>query len=82
MPRSKAPDGSSETLHAPTAEQIRSRRLEAGLTQTEAAELVHTTCRTWQQWEADESSVTHRQMHRAFWELFLRKTLDGKVELV
>jgi putative transcriptional regulator len=58
----------------PTANEVKARRLAVGLTQTEAAELVHTKCRTWQQWEASEDSVTHRQMHPAFWELFVIKT--------
>ena len=45
--------------------EIRAAREAAGITQTVAAELVHTTCRTWQQWEAGD-----RKMHPAFWELF------------
>ena len=40
----------------------------AGLTQTAAAMLVHTTCRVWQQWEAGD-----RKMHPAFFELFTLK---------
>lgn len=36
--------------------------------QTFCAALVHTTIRTWQQWETDD-----RRMHPAFWELFERK---------
>lgn len=54
-------------------EEIKSARLTAGLSQTAAAELVHTTCRVWQQWEAGD-----RRMHPAFWELFLLKTASGK----
>jgi len=53
----------------PTPEQIKAKREAAGLTQTEAGALVHTTCRTWQQWEAGD-----RGMHPAFWELFTIKT--------
>ena len=41
----------------------------AGLSQTAAGALLHTTCRTWQQWEAGD-----RRMHPAFWELFLLKS--------
>ncbi len=58
----------------PTPEEIRTARQAANLTQTQAAELLHTSCRTWQQWEAPEASSTHRSMHRAFWELFVLKT--------
>jgi DNA-binding transcriptional regulator YiaG len=49
----------------PSPAAIREAREQADLTQTEAAALVHTTCRTWQQWEAGD-----RKMHPAFWELF------------
>jgi DNA-binding transcriptional regulator YiaG len=49
----------------PTPEQVRAAREAARLTQTQAAALVHTTCRTWQQWEAGD-----RRMHPTFWELF------------
>jgi DNA-binding transcriptional regulator YiaG len=48
---------------------IRATREAAGLSQTAAGAIVHTTCRTWQQWEAGD-----RRMHPAFWELFLLKT--------
>lgn len=49
----------------PTPEQIKEARRKVGLTQTQAGALVHTTVRTWQQWEAGD-----RRMHPAFWELF------------
>ena len=52
----------------PTPAQIRAARQEAGLTQTQAAAMVHTTCRVWQQWEAGD-----RKMHPAFWELWCIK---------
>lgn len=54
---------------SPTSEQVRAARQSAGLTQTAAGELIHCSLRTWQQWEAG-----HREMHPAFWELFLMKT--------
>lgn len=57
----------------PTPAEIRTARDAAGLTQTAAAELVFTTCRTWQQWEAEEGTTGHRRMHPAFWELFRLK---------
>lgn len=53
----------------PRPDDIRAAREAAGLTQTAAASLVHTKCRTWQQWEAGD-----RHMHPAFWELFKIKT--------
>ena len=49
----------------PSPTLIRATRKERGLTQTAAAALVHTTCRTWQQWEAGD-----RRMHPGFWALF------------
>lgn len=52
----------------PTPEEVRTAREVAGLTQTQAGALVHTTCRAWQQWEAGD-----RRMHPAFWELFQHK---------
>lgn len=54
----------------PSPAEIRSARLGAGLTQTEAAEQVYVLCRSWQQWEAGD-----RKMHPAFWELFRLKTV-------
>lgn len=52
----------------PTSAEIISARVSAGLTQTQAAELVHSSLRTWQQWEADD-----RGMHPGLWELFTIK---------
>ena len=49
----------------PTAQQIKAARESAGLTQTQAAELVFSSTRAWQQWEAQD-----RGMHLAFWALF------------
>lgn len=54
----------------PSPEDIKAaREAIAGLTQTAAADLVHSTCRAWQQWEAGD-----RRMHPAMWELFKIKT--------
>jgi len=49
----------------PSPKEIAAAREAAGLTQTEAGELIHASLRTWQQWEAGD-----RRMHPAFWELF------------
>jgi DNA-binding XRE family transcriptional regulator len=60
----------------PKPKEVISLRLDAGLSQTAAAEMVHTSCRTWQQWEAEEGSAGHRRMHPAFWELFRIKVRE------
>ena len=52
----------------PTPTQIRAARDRAGLTQTQAAELIHSTLRTWQDWEAGIAA-----MHPGLWELFRLK---------
>ena len=54
---------------SPTPSEIRSVREAVGLTQTEAATLIHGTMRAWQQYEAGE-----RMMHAGLWELFTTKT--------
>lgn len=63
----------------PKPAQIKAAREAAGLTQTAAAELVYSTLRTWQDWEAEGD--TNRRMHPGLWELWLLKTAhlrDGK----
>jgi len=47
---------------------VRAARDAAGLTQTQAAELVHSTLRRWPEWEAGK----HR-MHPGLFELFVLK---------
>lgn len=59
-------------MTTPTPDQIRHARDAAGLTQTQAAVVVHSKLRTWQQWEAGD-----RQMHPGLWELFAIKTRDS-----
>ena len=49
----------------PSPADILSGRVAAGLTQSEAAALVHGSLRAWQQWEAGD-----RRMHPGLWELF------------
>jgi len=51
-------------MNNPSPQQVRQLRKDAGLTQTQAAALVHTSLRAWQQWEAGD-----RKMHPAFFEL-------------
>lgn len=64
--RSKAKRHSSAS---PTPAEIRAAREAAGLTQTDAAELIYSTLSAWQRWEQAE-----RAMHPALWELFRIKT--------
>ncbi|NHO55018.1 helix-turn-helix domain-containing protein [Acetobacter estunensis] len=53
----------------PEPETVRAAREEAGLTQAEAAQLVHATLNAWQKWESGD-----RKMQAATWELFQIKT--------
>lgn len=52
----------------PTPDAIKAARAAAGLTQAAAAILLHTSLRSYQQWEAGD-----RRMHPAFWELLTIK---------
>jgi len=56
---------------APTPEQVKEARLRAGLSQAQAAEMVHSLTRSWQRWESGA-----RGMHPAFWELFQIKARE------
>ena len=53
----------------PAPAEISAAREAAGLSQTAAAELIHSTLRTWQDWEAGIA-----RMHPGLWELFNSKT--------
>lgn len=53
----------------PTPENIKSARTVAGLTQNEAAQVVHVNLRTWQKYEAG-----NQKMMPGLYELFLIKT--------
>lgn len=57
----------------PTAAEVRAAREAAGLTQAQAAALVHASVRNWQQWEQKEGANV-RSMHPGLWELFRIKT--------
>lgn len=52
-------------MQSPAPAEIKTAREQAGLTQTQAAQLVHGTMRSWQDWEGGK-----RKMHPAIWELF------------
>lgn len=55
-------------INPPSPAEIRAAREAAGLTQSQAAALVHSGLRSWQQWESGG-----RKMHPAFWELVRAK---------
>ena len=57
----------------PSPTEVRAAREAAGLTQAQAAALVHASPRNWQQWEQTEGSNA-RRMHPGLWELFIVKT--------
>lgn len=63
----------------PTPAQVRRAREDAGLTLEQAGELVHTSWRTFQNWEADKDMPEHRRMHPATWELFQVKIAARKL---
>lgn len=54
---------------SPKPNEIVAARERVGLTQSEAAKVIHSTLRAWQRWEGAE-----RDMHPAFFELFQIKT--------
>jgi putative transcriptional regulator len=62
------PNRSKSGAANPKPETIRATRDAAGLTQTEAASLIHGTMRAWQEYEAG-----NRRMHPGLWELFCMK---------
>lgn len=53
----------------PSPDEIAALREQCQLTKAQAAELVHSSERTWDQWEGNT-----KRMHPAVWELFQRKT--------
>ena len=57
----------------PSPTEVRAAREAAGLTQAQAAALVHASLRNWQQWEQKEGANA-RRMHPGLWELFRIKT--------
>jgi len=52
-------------MNKPTPAEITKARMDAGLTQTQAATLIYKTLRAWQHWEANK-----RKMDPALWELW------------
>lgn len=56
-------------MEKPTPEEVKAARIEAGLKQREAADLVHVTLRAWQTWEEGSRAIS-----LTAWELFKIKT--------
>jgi DNA-binding transcriptional regulator YiaG len=69
---------SQSTARNPTAAEVRAARETAGLTQAEAAELIYSTLRAWQNWEADGGEEA-RRMHPGLFELFVLKTKHPEI---
>lgn len=57
----------------PTPQEIKEARADAGLTQQQAANLVHVSLNAWQKWEGGQVKI-----NQAAWELFLLKTRKEK----
>ncbi len=64
------------TARNPSPCEIRAAREAAGLTQAQAAGLVHASLRNWQQWEQSEGP-SMRRMHPGLWELFRIKSASA-----
>jgi putative transcriptional regulator len=58
---------------SPKPAEIIAAREAAGLTQTEAAELIYATLHAWQKWEAPAGAENARAMNPALWELWRQK---------
>jgi hypothetical protein len=56
-------------MESPSQEKIQEGRSASALSQTAAAELIYSTKRTWQDWEAGKA-----KMPPGLWELFMLKT--------
>lgn len=56
-------------MNNPTPEQVKQARLNAGLTQAQAAAVIYKKLLAWQRYESGD-----RSMDAAYWELFLIKT--------
>ncbi len=65
--------GEGKLMQSPAPTEIRAARERAGLTQTQAAQLVHGTMRAWQEWESG-----NRKMNPGLWELFNIKINEEK----
>lgn len=66
-----------EALTPPTTDQISAAREQSGLTQLQAAALVHVDIRSWRRWELGERAV-----NLAAWELFLLRSHQHPTHVV
>ena len=64
-------------MRSPTPEQIKKSRLNAGLTQAQAAEVIHKRILAWQRYESGD-----RSMDCALYELFMLKTGQMNLEII
>ncbi|MEH6652338.1 MAG: helix-turn-helix transcriptional regulator [Motiliproteus sp.] len=62
-----------QPITQPTPDEIKDAIKEAGLSRTEAAELMHTTKHTLNKWTLPDDSKTHRPINLGAWELLLLK---------
>jgi DNA (cytosine-5)-methyltransferase 1 len=60
----------ASALQPPTPDEIRDARHRAGLSQTQAAALVHAALSSWAKWESVSGDANHRQMPAWTWALF------------
>lgn len=56
---------------SPTPAQLKKLREKCGLTQSDAASILHVSLRTWQNWEAGKY-----EMFPAFWQVFQEEAPD------
>ena len=70
--------GTKGAFSTPNPSEIRAAREAAGLTQTQAAAVIHATLRAWQGWEAAQGEASSRRMHPGLFELFKLKTHPEK----
>jgi putative transcriptional regulator len=63
----------ASTKTIPTPADIRAAREAAGLTQTQAAALIYSGLRAWQEWEAG-----NRKMHPQLFEAFCQKSRGAR----
>lgn len=69
-----------DQITQPEPAEIKTERLAAGLTQTQAAKLVHASLKTWQNWESETGES--RKIPLASWELFLIKSKQIRPEKI
>jgi len=61
-------------MHIPHPREIRAARVEIGLSEADAADIVGVAESDWQKWEADPFSDIYQEITAAAWGRFLRET--------